>query len=87
MDEICVFKFKENIGKKAIEQCVAAAIFSAAHIFGSAKVQPLTKYVVTKNMAIINVGGETGEYIAKCFTGLMVYKRKIERASFTVDYI
>ena len=85
MNEICKFKFKDGISKEMIEEQIALAIVMAEYTFGQPRVRLFAGYAASDGTAVIDIGSDIGEHIARVFTGLMI--RELGERSFTVEHI
>lgn len=85
MNNVCRFKFHEDIGKAVIEEQILRAIETAEYTFGQAKVRLHAAYLAAKNKVVIDTSSDVGEYIAQIFIGLMT--TKLGEDKFTVERI
>ena len=85
MGEICRFKFRNGIRKEVIEKQIALAIVTTECAFGQARVRLHASYAASDGRAVIDIGSDIGEHIARVFTGLMI--RELGERSFTVEHI
>ncbi|MFC1799403.1 hypothetical protein ACFL2Z_00615 [Candidatus Eisenbacteria bacterium] len=87
MNQVCRFKFSDNLTKGDIETQLALAITAAECTYGRARVRISAAYFIAKDRpaVVVDVSTEVGEYIAQAFTELMT--RLISEENFTVERV
>ncbi len=82
MKYICKFEFDKLIESKFIEKEIIESILTTEDVFGQAKVQLSTSYLVSENKAVIDVSNEIGEHVFSVLTGRLNRAIGRERYSF-----
>ena len=85
MRKVCRFQFEEGGSRQAIEAELTLAITVAECLFGRAQVRLGTGYLFSEDgrELVLDISGETGEYVARIFTGLLI--RNVGERCFRVE--
>jgi hypothetical protein len=82
MKYVCKFEFHKSVDSSFIEKEIIESILTTEDVFGQARVQLSTSYLVAENKAVIDVSNEIGEHVFSIFTGRLNRKVGRDRYSF-----
>ena len=85
MKYVCKFEFDKSVDASFIEREIIESILTTEDVFGQARVQLSTSYLVSENKAVIDVSNEIGEHIFSVLTGRL--NRAIGRDQYSFQRV